>query len=305
MNRRLGFVVNEMNNRIKLIVGDLAGSFVDSSCRGPLEPLRLAFRQCNLVVNYRDIRLGGMGRAKIDNIKGVLLLPHIRLQLTDKYKVDSDCNNFDGIGMINDIYSEYKKLQNNYLISTPVDNAISIIEQLKSKFITVTADTGYNRETVNLLEKDMKRQGLVLDNIVASDDSGIKGRPDPSGILKNMSISGIEDPNVVLKFGDTLDDINSGRKANVWTVAVLRTCSNIELTEYEIDRNYCDHEKELIYDRCLKLIIPSNPHYIIQDITSLPFVVQSIDKRLKGNVRPYNTHNIVYINKTGEFHCMY
>ena len=47
------------------------------------------------------------------------------------------------------------------------------------------------------------------------------GRPSPAMIQDAMAMLGVDDPRLVVKVGDTAMDVQEGKNAGVWTVAVL------------------------------------------------------------------------------------
>ena len=268
-----------LNNRVKLLVTDWAGTIVDAGCFGPLIPIQKAFGKFGVHVSFDDIRKGGMGRSKIDNIQGIINLPHINTNMI--YLDFISKNNLADL-----IYNEYVKFQKSNFISKPVNHAIPILNQLKSNNIIIGSDTGYNRSTIDNIAKEAGRQGLHVNQIVSFEDiPSHKGRPHPHTILKNIELAGIDNPKHVIKFGDTTDDITSGHNAKVWTISVIKTCSNMEMNEEEVDK-LSPADKSKHYHRCIAAIMTAKPHYIIEDITKLPYFVHLINRRIEKGDTP-------------------
>lgn len=85
----------------------------------------------------------------------------------------------------------------------------------------------------------------LVDCICSAEKVG-KGRPDPAMIQEAMKCFGVTDPRSVVKVGDTKADIDEGKNAGCWTVAVLTGTQTVE----------CLREK--------------NPDFIINSVKELP-----------------------------------
>ncbi len=126
--------------------------------------------------------------------------------------------------------------------------------------------------------------GYVADHVVATDEVP-NGRPWPAQALANVIALGIDDVAACVKIDDTVPGILEGRRAGMWTVALI--CSGNALgLDYEgyraLDSDTLDSERKRIH----ALFEGSRPHYMIDTITDLPEVIADINKRLaKGECR--------------------
>jgi phosphonatase-like hydrolase len=74
-------------------------------------------------------------------------------------------------------------------------------------------NTGYDKQTTNLLLNKMKwRQGKEYDVLITADDVN-SGRPGPDMILEAMKATHVDNPEFVLKAGDSIIDIQEGKNA--------------------------------------------------------------------------------------------
>lgn len=92
---------------------------------------------------------------------------------------------------------------------------------LRGRGIRIALNTGFDRDTVDLLVGSLGWRRRVVDAIVCGDDV-LHGRPAPDLIFKAMHLTGIADPALVANVGDTTLDLEAGHRAGVrWNVAVL------------------------------------------------------------------------------------
>lgn len=90
---------------------------------------------------------------------------------------------------------------------------------LKERNIKIVLDTGFSKETAELIVERLNWNALI-DGFVCSDDISI-GRPKPDMIFIAMEMVGVSEINKVIKVGDTPNDMLQGKNANCkWTIGV-------------------------------------------------------------------------------------
>ncbi|MCY1401334.1 Phosphonoacetaldehyde hydrolase [compost metagenome] len=129
--------------------------------------------------------------------------------------------------------------------------------------------------------------GYVADHVVATDEVP-NGRPWPAQALANVIALGIDDVAACVKIDDTVPGILEGRRAGMWTVALI--CSGNALgLDYEgyraLGSDQLDSERKRIH----ALFEGSRPHYMIDTITDLPQVIADINKRLANGEMPQSS----------------
>jgi phosphonatase-like hydrolase len=94
-----------------------------------------------------------------------------------------------------------------------VADAEEVFVALQEMGIRVALDTGFSRDITDIiLQRVGWADGKLVDASAASDEVP-QGRPYPFMIQKIMAELGIEDPQTVIKIGDTEVDINEGHQA--------------------------------------------------------------------------------------------
>lgn len=92
---------------------------------------------------------------------------------------------------------------------------------LRSRGVRVALNTGFDRETAQMLLEALGWHRGVVDAIVCGDDVA-RGRPAPDMILRCMKLTGVSGPDSVANVGDTVLDLQAGHNANVaWNIGVL------------------------------------------------------------------------------------
>ncbi|MNT51870.1 Phosphonoacetaldehyde hydrolase [compost metagenome] len=128
------------------------------------------------------------------------------------------------------------------------------------------------------------QNGYVADHVVATDETP-NGRPWPAQALANVIALGIDDVAACVKVDDTVPGILEGRRAGMWTVALVCSGNALGLT-YEGYRALASDTLDSERKRIHTLFEGSRPHYLIDTINELPDVIADINKRLARGEMP-------------------
>lgn len=117
-------------------------------------------------------------------------------------------------------------------MKTEIKGTSDVFAELRKRGIKVCVGSGFPQAAVDTIVANM---GWAVDAVFSSEALGA-GRPDPVMVNKAMEHCGITDRRRVVKVGDTSVDIEEGRNAGVFTVAVLTgTQSRDKLATLEPD----------------------------------------------------------------------
>ena len=118
-------------------------------------------------------------------------------------------------------YDFLHELESNLSSISEIDGATELFRHLKFKDIYVGVGSGFPMQVVQAIISRLgwMDEGL-LDYVESAEQIGV-GRPNPKMILDAMKRLGITDGLAVVKIGDTVVDVQEGKNAGVWTVAVL------------------------------------------------------------------------------------
>ena len=199
-----------MKQEIQLVVFDMAGTTVDEG--------NVVYKTVQQVINDEgynisldDVLHYGAGKEKYQAIFDVL----------------RNCTDSDTVEVTaQKAFSNFKPALATAYANLEVksfEGTETLFADLRNKHIKVVLNTGYDFATAqNLLTKLGWSVGQTIDAMVTSDDVE-NGRPDGDMILKAMEITGIKDPEKVLKVGDSAIDIEEGKSANCGMTAGVLT----------------------------------------------------------------------------------
>ena len=196
---------------IQLAMFDMAGTTVNDKVDGhPLMVISMmrAFAKHGIALAPDAINKH-RGKQKSEAIQTLLK------EVTELSPVDAECL---GDGVYRDFLQE---LESNLSSISEIDGTTDLFQHLKSKDIYVGVGSGFPMQVVQAIvcQLGWLNKGL-LDYVGSAEQIGV-GRPNPKMIFDAMEQLSITDGNKVLKIGDTVVDIQEGKNAGVWTVAVL------------------------------------------------------------------------------------
>ena len=196
---------------IQLAMFDMAGTTVNDEVDGhPLMVISMmrAFAKHGIEL-VPDVINKHRGKQKLEAIQ-TLLKEVAELSPADVERV--------GDGVYRDFLHE---LESNLSSISEIDGATELFRHLRSKNIYIGVGSGFPMQIVQAI---ISRLGWLdkglLDYVGSAEQVGV-GRPNPKMIHDAMQRLGITDGLAVVKIGDTVVDVQEGKNAGVWTVAVL------------------------------------------------------------------------------------
>jgi phosphonatase-like hydrolase len=184
---------------IGMVVFDMAGTTINEG-NAVYKTLRKAINEKGYHFTLDEVLLEGAGKEKLQAIKSILSV----------YAEKEDD------ALAGEIYERFSKLlKETYDTQAilPNDNAVELFRALKQKNIRVVLNTGYNRQTAQLLiDKLHWKKGSEYDSLVTATDVE-KGRPNPDMIWLAMEQFAIRTAAEIVKVGDSIIDIEEGKNA--------------------------------------------------------------------------------------------
>lgn len=259
--------------RLQAAILDWAGTVVDFGSFAPTQIFVEAFAEFDVEVSIEEAR-GPMGMGKWDHIRTLCDQP----QIAERYRavfgrVPSDED-------VTAIYNRFMPLQIEKIAvhSALIPGALETIGQLRSDGLNIGSCSGYPKVVMDKVVELAARNGYVADHVVATDETP-NGRPWPAQALANVIALGIDDVAACVKVDDTVPGILEGRRAGMWTVALICSGNALGLT-YDGYRALQPAQLEQERARINALFAGSRPHYLIDTINELPQVVADINRRL-------------------------
>lgn len=269
-------------SKLQAAIFDWAGTVVDFGSFAPTQIFVEAFGEFDVQVSIEEAR-GPMGMGKWDHIRTLCDQP----QVAERYKkvfgrtpTDED---------VTAIYERFMPLQIEKIAdhSALIPGALETINGLREQGIKIGSCSGYPAQVMAKVVELAATNGYIADHVVATDEVP-NGRPWPAQALANVIALGIDDVGACVKIDDTVPGILEGRRAGMWTVALLCSGNALGLT-YEQYQALDPHTLAAERQRIHTLFEGSRPHYMIDTITDLPDVIADINKRLANGEMPQSS----------------
>ena len=269
------------NNPVQLqaAILDWAGTVVDFGSFAPTQIFVEAFGEFDVQVSIEEAR-GPMGMGKWDHIRTLCDQP----QIAERYRkafgrtpTDED---------VTAIYERFMPLQIEKIASHSalIPGALDTLTGLRQQGLKIGSCSGYPAVVMKKVVELAATNGYVADHVVATDEVP-NGRPWPAQALANVIALGIDDVATCVKVDDTVPGILEGRRAGMWTVALVCSGNALGLT-YEQYQALAPDQLVAERKRIHALFEGSRPHYRVDTINDLPQVIADINQRLARGEMP-------------------
>jgi len=265
--------------QLEAVIFDWAGTLVDFGSFAPTQVFVEAFAQFGVTMSLEQAR-GPMGLGKWDHIRTLCDAPEIAQQYEQRFghlPTDDD---------VTAIYERFLPMQRDKVAqySAPIPGAVAVLQRLRDQGLQIGSCSGYPASIMARVAERAATEGIAPDCIVASDEVP-RARPSPAMALKNVVMLGLNDVAGCVKVDDTAPGIEEGRRAGMWTVALLLSGNAAGLTLAAFDASD-EHEKTALRQRAHAEFAPTHPHYSIDTIADLPDVIADIEQRMAAGQRP-------------------
>ena len=204
------------HQHIKLVMFDLAGTTVDDKVKGiPLVVIAMkdSFNKHGLNIEPETV----------NKYRGLEKKDAIRCIIENEL-----CSHTSSSINVEVLFNDFKVFLKKHLssIKNEIPGTSEVFRQLKSWGVKIAVGSGFPHDVVESVVSTLKWKDLV-DCICSAEKAG-RGRPHPAMIQEAMKCCGITNPRSVVKIGDTKADIDEGKNAGCWTVAVLTGTQTLE-----------------------------------------------------------------------------
>jgi len=265
--------------QLQAAILDWAGTVVDFGSFAPTQIFVEAFAEFDVQVSIEEAR-GPMGMGKWDHIRTLCNVPDI----AERYrKVFGRTPTDDDVTAL---YNRFMPLQIEKIAvhSALIPGALDTLTRLRQDGLKIGSCSGYPKVVMDKVVELAAQNGYVADHVVATDETP-NGRPWPAQALANVIALGIDDVAACVKVDDTVPGILEGRRAGMWTVALVCSGNALGLT-WEGFRALSAEQLESERQRIHALFAGSRPHYLIDTINELPEVIADINRRLAKGEMP-------------------
>lgn len=267
---------------LKACILDWSGTTADKYVIAPAEVFCKVFEKHQVPISMEEAR-GPMGLRKDLHIKEITKIPAVQnrwFEVHDRFVTDYDVDAMfaDFVPMQLDCLKKYSKL---------LPGVAHTVTTLKNNYnLKIGSTTGFTEEMVDVLRSEAENQGYYLDSSVAGDSVKNGARPSPHMVYKNLDNLGINPIQSVLKVDDTVGGVGEGLEAGCWTVGVSRYSNYMNINTLEEEDTLSEEEIEYRHNISRDILLKSGAHYVVDDITYLPKIVEDINKRLVNGEKP-------------------
>jgi phosphonoacetaldehyde hydrolase len=266
-------------SNIKGVIVDWAGTSIDYGSFAPVAAFIDAFGQFGINVSANDVRKF-MGYGKRDHTREILNLENISNDWIEKYNRKPTEDDVEKI-----FNSLSLSLENVILDYTePIEGAVEFLEKMRTAGIKVGSTTGYVKEMMDLIIPIAEKKGFKPDVIVCPSDVP-SGRPYPWMSYLNAIKMETYPLWEMVKFGDTVADINEGLNAGMWTVGITKSGNEVGLTLAETENLSHNELNELIKAAEMKLL-EAGAHFVINGIWEAEKVLEQINENIGKGLKP-------------------
>jgi len=264
---------------VRAVVLDWAGTVLDCGVYSPAVVFIKVFEEYGVPISMDEAR-GPMGAHKKVHIRKITEIESVR----DRWKKKMGKNPTEKD--IEIMFEKFVPAQISVLkkYSRLIPGTLEAVSALRKQGCKIGSTTGFTMAMVDVLKAEASKQGYTPDVYVAADEVP-QARPFPFMVWLNairLDVSPIE---AIVKVDDTADGVREGTNAGVWSVGLAKTGNYVGLNEEEIAAlSPEDYQRKLA--RSYEILANAGAHYVVDDITSVPRVVEDINRRLALGERP-------------------
>lgn len=249
--------------KLEAVIFDWAGTLADYGCQAPIEAVVQAFARHGIAMSRERAR-GPMGLPKKE---------HLRQLLPAGADLEA-------------LYADFVPLQMTAIVAHTdlIPGVAELAGRLRARGLKIGTTTGYTREMLAPLAARAAEQGFTADAMRTPEDAG-GGRPHPWMLWSLLQQFQVSAAAAAVKIGDTVSDIDEGRHAGVWTIAVARTGNETGLTQAELAA-LSPGDREALVTSARNRLAAAGAHYVVESAADCEAVLDEIEARRARGERP-------------------
>lgn len=193
---------------------------------------------------------------------------------------------------VNTLFADFVPLQLACIqkYATLLPGVADTVDKMKTNGIKIGTTTGFLKDMVDILLREAAKQGYVPDSSVAGDQvpNNMGFRPAPFMIYQNLVNLGVFPIESVVKVDDTIGGVGEGLNAGCWAIGVANWSNYTDIDSLEQWEAMPEPEREARREQSRAKLYTSGAHYVIDELTDLPNVIEDINARLGRGEMPYS-----------------
>ena len=268
--------------QVKALVLDWSGTVADAYVLAPAVVFVEVFRRQGVEVSMTEAR-GPMGVKKDVHIRAMIEMPDIRERWKSahgRYPDESD---------VQRMYDDFVPLQLDCLrqYGTLLPGVAETTQRLQRDHgIKIGSSTGFTRAMVDILLEEARKQGYAPDATVGGDEVEHGARPKPFMIYRNLDLLDVHPIQSVVKVDDTVSGIGEALEAGCWAVGIARYSNYMDIDSAEQAAGLSEAEIQRRLEKTREILRKDGAHYVIDEFSELPAVIDHINARLARGEKP-------------------
>jgi len=163
-----------------------------------------------------------------------------------------------------------------------ITGAVETVKELQvNRGLKIGSTTGFTTPMVQILKEAAAKKGYKPDVYVAADEVP-QARPFPYMVWLNAIRLDVSPISAIVKVDDTADGVIEGVTAGTWSVGLARTGNYMGMNEAELDKleNSDPEQYARMIQASYERLSNAGAHYVMDDISGLPRVIDDINRRL-------------------------
>lgn len=268
-----------MSSQIRGFVLDWAGTTVDYGCQAPVRSLCVAFEQYGVAISTAEAR-APMGLGKLEHTRAILAMESVQQRFQEaKGRLPEESD-------VTQIYAAVEEhlLEQVCLHTDVIPGVREFVEWARARQLPIGSSTGYTEQMMQRLIPKAHANGYAPDYLVTPNHVPA-GRPYPWMCYLNAMQLGMYPLSQLVKIGDTVADVQEGRNAGMWTIALVECGNELGLTKQE--KAGCPaaelQAKILVAEDRLR---QAGAHYVLADWSQVEETLSEIEERLGNGENP-------------------
>lgn len=267
--------------KVKGLILDWSGTTADAFVIAPAIVFVEAFAKHGVDISMEEAR-GPMGLRKDLHIAALMEVPEIRDRWTKIYDAEPSQKDVDAV------FADFVPMQLSCLsrYTKLLPGVAELTQQFQKDGIKIGSTTGFTKSMVEILAADAAKQGYKPDVTVAGDEVFHGARPRPFMIYRNLDMLDVWPIESVVKVDDTVGGVGEGLAAGCWSVGIAGYSNymNINTIEEWESMSEKEYARRLAISR--DMLEKCGSHYVINEFTELPAVIDDVNARLARGERP-------------------
>ncbi len=267
---------------VRAAILDWSGTTADAYVIAPAVVFVEVFRKFGVPITMQEARKP-MGLRKDLHIKALTEIPRIKRAWKDKYGKNPDQTDVD------EMFKDFVPMQLACLrkYTTLLPGTVETVNKLRTELhVKIGVTTGFTKEMVDVLLEEAALQGYIPDASVAGDEVEHGARPKPFMVYRNLDLLDVHPIQSVVKVDDTVSGCNEGTEAGCWSVGIARWSNYMDVDSLEDAEKLTPEDIEYKLKITREILEKSGAHYVINELSELPDVIEDINERLARGESP-------------------